>query len=1522
MSSSSSASTEAAMTIAASGNISGKQNVMKELGKKLMKGRQTPEGRLDDLTEKEKKQVIHENLLAARMHWFTQNKEKADVEAAATPASSSAGGSDESEDDEPPRMQQQGLTHSLEPAVTTRIEKIDDIQTRVNRAYSNASFHKIIPKPPRNPPPSLTNPVEVSSTTHSGVSAEAKTPVAQRAPKNSDAKKPSSEGSAATSKMKKIFKFKVKKIRRKTKKMTSIPPTRAGSVKGEKTRAGESRNAGRLAGQKSMSDSILTKQNVFMSTSSVEEEMRSLPIHTPSLYQNVFDSPEFAKYTQKPPSRSNTSSPLETSQQMKKPKPLPRSSISGGSMGRTPKISTGSERETDLETPPPLHSRMTVISPLICSSPNSAHSDSLTPVFTSQQLQEEDISFTLNEPNGSPQEQQLENKLDCIINTKQRLGKTVSCNTETSGFVLKRKGSSQKQKEFRGGICSEGPLEEEYIRMSTITDCSTLENRPQLAKNFLSVSNLEAYRDSQRDSAAYIKLLPNLLELGREPSTTKEAVRDMPKPAPSKPQLQKMKTIPSLGFHGLKNNNRTFTPHNPYHEQGVHSEYGHPIRLENPPRSSPELVPKKDKVDPPTPFKRKVQYTAVTIEAAGKQRKPSAPKKYKCQTVTLSENGDVFMIPNAESGEKTVLETPADEQIGETGRRKISEQRHPLLSPSPAGRWSPLDNSWMERRYYVNRDSLRIVKISKELPTTMLKTVDPETGKVLWHEYVEIDEEEIDQIASSMGISPTNIPSEPPEKLEVLLSLKSKDSQKDDKTESEEAASIRKELEDNNDSATHEGIIEDSDLSCGSSVSSECKYILNLDDPPTIPPRPANLDHLADEDEYRSSGDYSYAFIPGVGTRWMMLGGRMSPKSIIPSAKALCSVSEKPNSCKSVTPESSPVQSRAFGSTSLKHELKVVRPPSLPPKTDSLLRETELIKPSKKGNKLLPFLPQIIVQTKKSKHAQQPTPANSSEASKVMQQNPPLNSSHPNNRARKRSAPPKVIPYKMHQEQKQYSTPHSVPSESASPSPHEPIPAILLSPDSTNKHETFEGKRHTGNGSIKTHKKLARQRSHGRRSYRKAATKHREDHKKQHLHQTSLEIERSPSLNEASDAKDTESESMPIPGTYLQDDSTLDSEVVGMTATEQTETEQPKRTHGLNKILTELGHLLKISNFSEADLLAAIENHLKQNVKNTSEEVSDVTKADEDEEEKADDSTNEYNEPESWLSGEEPESEVELEETITPENCNPRMSYVNFQIGDDVPEAEPTNTKSFENKETSDKEEDNDELDYENMSNLAICEDRNDDEDSNVLHSYVNLQFGMGIKIYEHDESKRYSYVDLDIESNLDNTTRAFCSPSPSNVTEEQVAPSIGGSSQMSDEVRSKPISDEFTSSSPAVLQRERSKSSAASKARWSLIKPRSSRAQSNPDSELADAVVAAEGRYRRNSAEQPTSQKNKSCSDMSTHKLLHGETCLQLTQGKQSERTSSYRLALQMEDTHLSQSAEVSTSRKRLSAVREEGKS
>ena len=275
MSSSSSASTEAAMTIAASGNISGKQNVMKELEKNLMKGRQTPEGRLDDLTEKEKKQVIHENLLAARMRWFMQNKEKADVEAAVTPASSSAGGSDESEDDKPPRMQQQGLTHSLEPAVTTRIEKIDDIQTRVNRAYSNASFHKIIPKPPRNLPPSLTNPVEVSSTTHSGVSAEAKTPVAQRAPKNSDAKKPSSEGSAATSKMKKIFKFKVKKIRRKTKKMTSIPPTRAGSVKGEKTRAGESRNAGRLAGHPETSEPFQHKFTI--GNESTDEEAQTSP---------------------------------------------------------------------------------------------------------------------------------------------------------------------------------------------------------------------------------------------------------------------------------------------------------------------------------------------------------------------------------------------------------------------------------------------------------------------------------------------------------------------------------------------------------------------------------------------------------------------------------------------------------------------------------------------------------------------------------------------------------------------------------------------------------------------------------------------------------------------------------------------------------------------------------------------------------------------------------------------------------------------------------------------------------------------------------------------------------------------------------------------------------------------------------------------------------------------------------------------------------------------------------------------
>ncbi len=1438
----SSATASAAMSTATSGNLSGKKKtVINELEKVLMKGRFTPEGKQNDRTEKEKKQIINENLLAARQRWLTHNRIKTESIAALAAASSSAGGSEESEDDEPPMMvQQRGLTYSCEPALNTRIEKMDTIEVRANRAYSNTTFpQRIIPKPPNNPPPPLNVQVGTSPAGSASVSPNVRTQAAHKTPK--ETRKESSSSSATTSKMKKIFNFKPKKKKkRRTKKMTSIPPTRTGSVKGARSSKGE----GRLPAQKSMSDSSLAKLNVLVSTSSLEED-GLIPINVPSLgYQNVFDNPEFAKYTQKSPNRSNTSSPMEVSLSAKPPKPLPRSVANGESLGRTNMISTGSERDTDQETPPPYHTKIPIISPLLSSSPNS---ECLTPAFP---LPLDDDGITTD--SIPPIEIHAEDSTNTIsrprINTKERLTKTVSCNPDSSGgWDIKRRGSSLKQKELRRGVCSEGPAEDddeddEYITIPAALGVGAFHNSElhRANKDFLSVRGKVNSKDSKRLSAEYLKLIP--LETDSNPSSPSSSRQTTKRRPPPPRPLQKVKTVPAFSDHPQLRSRKT--------SQGIDTNYNsadsptdrQATRSASPSQSTDQFQSQKYHMESSISTQRNLQYISVSVNTSEKKRKPSVPKKYKYQVVNIDENGDPRMTQSTDVGNQST-----EQQESSAARPELfSQGQQPTTNLASTGENTSSGNSNVEHRYYVNRNSVQIPENSDNLPTTMLKTMDPLTGKIIWHEYVEIDEEEIDQIASRMGVSPSNITSttqETPEKLEVLLSNVESNDGLNDSSEAMPSASNTA----GSGSTTPERVIDDSHLSGTSTASSECKYVLNINDPPTVPPRPEILDDLCDEEECRSSGDYSYAFIPGAGARWIMPGGHVSPKMMITPPKETCAVSESSLNFKHQVPESSPVQLRASNSSKdSSQNLTINEPPSLPPKTDSLMREQQSLT---NNGKVFPFLPDIIVRTRKSNiQLFQP-----------------------------RRAPPKVIPYKDHQKQKMFPANH--PARLHTSSPNEASAASIIASEGLETKKQHNGQR--------THKKLARQRSHGRRSYRKAATKTKDATRKPHL-EVELETKKT---------SKAESVARKLMETLSIDDAAVKT-------TKETEHENSTKTQGLSKILNDLGQLLKSSNYSESDILSAIESHLKQGVKNEPKESLPQSIAVENSER---DSTkysdDEYGEPESWLSGEEPESEAELETSI-PITFSPFSVTPSKPMDEDDSEAELDLKNIYESKRLIRSRESNDYLEYEEMASLPIF-DRSISNDSKT-HSYVNLQYGTEPKIYEHDESKRYSYVDMDIESNLDHLIQA--------------SPTIkidNSRFQSSDDTDPKPTASELGSAS--VSLRERSKSSSARNTQ-SVINPRSSRTQSNPDSELADAVFAGMVQGRTDNA-QPMPRKNKSLPELRKHKILREETSLQMADTSNSERTLSYRLALQMEDILLSQSAEVNTSRRRLSAVREEGK-
>ena len=1456
-----SASTAAAPTTSPRGNnLSGRKTVIKELEQVLKKGRHTPEGKLDEVTQKEKKHLINENMLAARQRWLTQNRDK--CEALATAVGSSTGGSDDSENEDLPTLpQRQGLTHSCEPGISSRIERNESIELRANRAYSNTN--RIIPNPPRIPPPSLTNPVAVTHST-TAPSARGKTqPVQKVVSKQENGKKDSSGNNAAASKMKKIFKFKPKKKKkRRTKKMTSIPPTRASSAKQEKITI---TSGTRMIAQKSMSDSNLAIHNVLVSTSSLEDELNSAstPIHYSLGYQNIFDNPDFTK---KPTSRSNTSSPMETSLTNKPPKPLPRSS--GPTVGKVSMFCMGSDHETDPETPSPsFQTNISVVSPLMPSSPNS---DCLTPVFTSPLLIEDDTTSFVHKKTSLP-EIRLQHGDDSAgvqkRGTKERLSKTTSYNPGASGWEIKRRGSSQKQKELRRGVCSEGPHEEDYVPNSSILETIA----PQPMADLLSVNSLGNSRDSYRLSAAYLKLLPSMLEQEK----MSEAEKNKSRQNQSIPVLQKVRTVPSLDIYDTKpcDTPPLLEDNQIYHEIVLEDRLL--TRSVTPSSSSPTLTPKQEEQEE---SHKRLQYIDVTVKtAADKKRKPSVPKKFKYQMITIDEGCDPQILGKEDVGNYAAKISPDD---------NFSEQQQPLSTSTLEMRQSPSDKSDQEHRYYVNRNSLETMRNSKEFPTTMLKTVDPYTGKIIWHEYVEIDEEEIDQIATSMGVSPTNISLSTPDDLEASTS--SEDSRKDDKENKQHvsAAVANRDRQssgnlasEESDNSTTEGAVEDSDLSCsGSTVSSECKYVFNLDEPPSIPPRPLNFETLSDN-ELRSSGDYSYVFIPDVGARWMLPRGNALPRSSLTSSRETCQITE-PNTCTNVTPDSSPVQSRNSNRTMKE---TAARPPSLPPKTDSLMREQKLTVPSKR-NGVFPFLPQIIVQTKKIKTL--------------------------SNSALKRREPPKVIPYRDHQMMKDNLKKESSSSDYYFLDPLKNEATLTaLGPENHSKSLGLETKKYVNSGgTTRSPKKLVRQRSHGRRSYKKTAGKHREDPKPV---QENLKVK--PHQRAKSGSQDSAVSASPT-----AESSDLLGAALSSHPTENAAEEAVKVKRGLNMILTDLGQLLNNSKYSEADLLAAIETHLKISAKTNSKLIDGNNM---NESAKGKDSENEdADESESWISGEEPESEIEIDDQIADEQSV--HDYMNQSEFDDSDFELPTKQLIFEASHSG--EENSDDLEYEEMASLTTF--RTNNANNINVHSYVNLEFGTELKRYEHDESKRYSYVDMDIESNLDIAPRlspALTSPREARLSVSPLLPT-----QHHEDHTSQLQTDDIcpTSSLPVNL-RERSKSSAVKKATKSSENPRSSRTQSNPDSDFVDAILAANAAISAtddstNSHNQDQLLKKAQMPPVSSKKkLLKRKTSAQLSDSATCDRTTSYQHALQMEDTHLSQAVEVNTSRRRLSAVREEGK-
>ena len=386
-----------------------------------------------------------------------------------------------------------------------------------------------------------------------------------------------------------------------------------------------------------------------------------------------------------------------------------------------------------------------------------------------------------------------------------------------------------------------------------------------------------------------------------------------------------------------------------------------------------------------------VTITPIGSEGNPVKRKPSAPKKFSYQLVQLEE-GEQSKLENSEEikAQQSPLSSqpankhgtsmqrresePAVASVTVEGERKISAPAglvHSVQQPSraaavSAGVHREKDKDSLSRLadrplpkvpeceqqqkqesqedtdddmeevdetlYYVTTSSFA-GKSEKAEPPPLSVAIPGQVpaGRVVWHEYVEIDEQEIEKMGGAM-------PPLPGQLLRLMPLLRS-DTQGVTTTEPMwRMTTVNDDLSDDAD----ECIIDRSD-----SLES-CPYIEppQIGSPPIVPDRPDNLDDLIKRKAV-ASGEYSYAAVPGqnFGVRWMRFHSS-NPRHI-----SLAPISSKDQNQEFIlAPEagfrdedgSSGRKQKAEGSqpkSGQRGNQEGHYPPLLPPKTASLLRE-------------------------------------------------------------------------------------------------------------------------------------------------------------------------------------------------------------------------------------------------------------------------------------------------------------------------------------------------------------------------------------------------------------------------------------------------------------------------------------------------------------------------------------------------------------------------------------------------------
>lgn len=1605
-----SSSTTWKIALGSSPKTSGNKVVMKELEERL-KGRQTTDLKLSDLSKVSpvnerresktmtEKQLINVNMLQARARWVTQKDDTTEIG-----TTGKEGGANDKKD----------FVQSCEATRRFCLDVNDkpEVKSRPKRTYSTSfpnTSQKVIPTPPKNRPPMLEKRAQPSGKDDLLTGAADNSPQASR----QIGKSKQYSGSKA---VKKLFGFKIGKGKnaKHTTNNSSGPKSSHVTIRPKK-----------IGIKKALSENILIQQQI--SNPSTTEDALDDSILSSRSYQNVFDDPSISpKFPQQ--SRSNTNSPTDFTS--RKPKPLPRNLANA----RSSSLGSSNDQDSDVETPPPATHPFSplVTSPVQMSSPNSADSNSSTPVPTTPTprvlkspigLELSDVGEELDFEDwelgdGRSEDDELTSSVSSDCASKQALGKAASLNPVVPEW------DQIARKKLRRAVCSDGDQEElgdDYIEMDSVclADVHLMEAgvttrrfsssqgmsvptnsgifRGPVGGQALNVTVEHANRnygggflhssgsindteelkamttsgyqglniptDAKRLSSYYMKIItseasPNALHVRSQVTgassdkdekeeeeveevefygeVRKEEAVCLSTPA-SKRLLNKQITMPLLNLSTADDEN----PNSDFVTVSlpVHSINPRAVKSASPPKLHPaQDSPVTERASNGSTPRRKIQYTPVTIEASTKKRTPSVPKKFKYQTVTLS----------SEAGNKSAVEEPANTNKATTPKQaemfEISDRQdsdaemplfpkgeHPLLKLSSSSSVARHDGLG-ERSYYVNRKSLIALESCKDLPTTMLSTVDEVTGKVIWHEYVEIDEDQIDKMANSAGVAKWK---PIPEKLGMLLGVPVSD--KGSPGHDIEAPKIEEERplsnsegipcdEDDND--------DDTNQSLNSSMSSECNYIFNLNDPPSVPPRPENLDALVDQLKNRTSDDYSYAVVPEkffFGKHWMMFKAKKPGISHGTNGPSAVLDSHKDNS-----KENGAEQKFAAASVASKSTKKNVKlsPPSVPPKSNSLLREQMLATSQAEGSPE-PYLMPIIMKTKRKI----PLLHKSAEKPGKEKTNSPTFVSYIREQASLKLCkdpdsqwtPPKPIPYEEHQKMKHKQ--HVTGPKFAGPTVGTRHQDSLLLSKAINK--THGNKMNRARGRPKPHKKLARQ-----KTYRGSSkTHHQRSHQRRSNHLTppdmialngkvlqgGVQKRRKPrgARPELTEKLKRQSLANIMHSQALTEQTSLNK--LGSETSESKETsderlnstEHQRVSRGLGEILVEISTLLQNNQCSESDLLLAVENHFKLNLKMENltqaieeDQVSTTKGSDTDSAEKgavAEDGQGRITDRDSSNASKDKECSGEgVKDVAKAKSTKPKPSYVNLMFDDDDEAGKLDQPIVYKPP----------------YVNLEFSEE---EPDSNDLSDEL-------LYIYPSE----YLASSNRVQATADSPTKKTFYPSSTPIIciDDGDGKEICPITSRPHILRSSMSPPEKATKSPAPTPRIRSHSSiidSSYKQQLSSIlqQRRHDRTLSNPSDtdqvpSMPDKQVIEESnldfsssrtREQAHPKEPPANKQNRP--------LKSGASMSVLTVSEGTANTLSYNLALEMEDRKFSKSVEVAASCKttRLAEVREEDK-